>query len=538
MKKKISFIFLLLFSFSFLLFACNKNENSDFNFRISKDNDFYVVYGNNDLIEECVIPKMHKNLPVKAIGFGAFINYINLKSVTIPDSIEKIDNSSFYNCTSLENVIIPDSIKTIGKMAFNNCSSLTKITIPNSVTEISVGLFTGCDSLESIVVDENNKVYDSRENSNAIIETSSNTLISGCKNSIIPNNITKIEENAFQDCKNLKNITVPNSVKEIGDYAFSGCSSLENIVLPNDIAKIGSYTFKDCSSLKKIEIPASVVSIEREAFLGCKSLEGIVVDKNNGIYDSRENSNAIIETNTDTLILGCKNTIIPNTVKTIGSESLVDSSLKELIIPASVISISSFAFYYSNSLESIIVDKNNEVYDSRENSNAIIETATNSLILGCKNTVIPNDVEKIDYLAFAGCKTIESITIPNNVTEIGISAFQECKNLKNVVLPNGLISIARSTFAFCESLESIEIPASVNYIRLFAFSDCSALKNVTLSKKIPEIDRAAFSGSTNLETITYLGTKEEWSKEEKTDAFERFIGTLKIKCTDGEINYK
>ena len=147
----------------------------------------------------------------------------------IPEGTITIRHRAFSGCKELQSVVIPDSVLEIGKEAFSDCTSLTIITIPKSVIELYVDTFKGCSSLESIVVAEGNPKYDSREGCNAIIETASNTLIKGCKTTVIPNSVMKIGDDAFRNCTSLKSITIPESVTEIGWSAgrcdISGLSS-------------------------------------------------------------------------------------------------------------------------------------------------------------------------------------------------------------------------------------------------------------------------------------------------------------------------
>jgi hypothetical protein len=273
---------------------------------------------------------------------------------------------------------------------------------------------------------------------------------------IISKNIKDIEDKAFWDCKSLSSIIIPNNVNAIGNYAFWGCLSLVSVDIPNSVISIGDSAFENCSSLVSITIPKNISYFGNSVFDGCTSLSSILVEKSNPIYDSRNNCNAIIETATNTLIAGCKNTIIPNDITKIGNSAfsgcyslcsiLIPDGIKEIgadafsyckslesiIIPSGVTSIGAYVFVGCLLLSSIVIDEINENYDSRNNCNAIIETATNTLIAGCKNTVIPNDVVNIGEAAFESCVSMLSIIIPNSIKKIGESAFWGCNTLENI----------------------------------------------------------------------------------------------------------
>lgn len=307
--------------------------------------------------------------------------------VVIPEVVKNKDTGKKYQVTGLNKV-------------YRGNKNITSVSIPASVTDIQMNntdgsdtsydvcyAFAGCDNLKSISVDPGNEVYDSRENCNAIIETATNKLIRGCKNTAIPNSITGIAEGAFSECIGLTSVEIPDSVISIGESSFDACSDLT----------------------------------------------AISVDSKNTVYDSRENCNAIIETKTNKLVHGCKNTVIPNDVTSIGKRAFYNClNLTSINIPGSVADIGENAFYSCSGLASIIVDSGNTVYDSRGDCNAIIETKTNKLIRGCKNTVIPNDVTGIGKRAFNGCLGLTTITIPNSVTSIEKRAFVWCTDLSSV----------------------------------------------------------------------------------------------------------
>ena len=343
-----------------------------------------------------------------------------ISSLIIPNSITSIGNSAFRDISTLISVLLPNYLVSIGDYAFRG-TGITSITIPNSVTSIGKCAFSTV--LTSVTFKEGSK-------------------------------LTSIGDLAFMFCESLTSITIPNSVISIGDQAFRYCTSLTSITIPSSVTSIGMHAFDRCESLTSITIPSSVTSIGDQAFNYCTSLESIKVDSDNTVYEDR-NSNAIIRKLNNTLLVGCKNTTIPDSVTSIGGyafygctgltsitipssvTSIEDmafiycTSLTSITIPSSVTSIGDQAFNYCTSLESIKVDSNNTVYEDR-NSNAIIRKSDDTLIVGCKNTTIPDSVTSIENNAFSGCTGLSSITIPESVRKIGRYAFYYCTNLTSV----------------------------------------------------------------------------------------------------------
>ena len=324
----------------------------------------------------------------------------------------------------------PYSVTSIGDDAFRNCSELTSVTIPSSVTSIGYGAFAGC-GLTSIT---------------------------------IPSSVTSIGNAAFCGCSGLTSITIPNGIMSIGRQAFYGCYSLTSITIPNSVMRIEWNAFTACHALTSVVIPNSVTNIEVGAFANCRGLTSIM---------------------------------IPNSVTTIGEGAFQECSrLTSITIPESVTSVGGGAFLNCTSLTSIIVDERNPNYDSRNNCNAIIETASNVLVKGCKNTVIPNSVTSIGGFAFSGCSGLTSITIPNSVTSIGGFAFKNCCGLTSVTFPNSVTNIGGNAFSGCSSLSSITISNSIKSIDGMAFAECPVLTDVTcLAENVPDTYWNIFDGS-------------------------------------------
>ena len=183
----------------------------------------------------------------------------------------KLDGTSisdylFNGCSSLTSISIPDIVTSIGMSAFSSCSGLTSIVIPNSVISIEDFALRECTSLESIVVDSANTVFDSRDNCNALIHTSTNKLISGCKNTVIPNTVTSIGESSFYFCSTLTNIVIPNSVTSIGNDAFWGCRNLASVTIQATIPPtLGNTTVFEQTNNCPIYVPAESVDAYKTA---------------------------------------------------------------------------------------------------------------------------------------------------------------------------------------------------------------------------------------------------------------------------------
>lgn len=294
-----------------------------------------------------------------SLGTMAFAHYKKLSLVKLPKTLKFIGWEAFWGCKSLKTILIPDSVTTIGPESFWE-SGITEIKIPSSVTTIGMGAFMNCNYLHSVE---------------------------------IPNSVSTIGNRAFHRCRGLKSVHLPFNVKTIGDLAFEGCTSLKSIVIPNSVTSIGMGAFNGCG-ISSVSIPNSVKVIGGGAFSTCNT---IIVDDGNDYFDSRDNCNAIISKSNNELVAGCKNTIIPKSVTSIGDYAFYSCSLDTIKIPFGVTAIGNHAFYYA-SLTSI---------------------------------TIPNSITNIEEEAFAWCD-LTSIEIPNSVKNIGDGAFRDCTGLTSV----------------------------------------------------------------------------------------------------------
>ena len=405
---------------------------------------------NQAAITNVVIPNS-----VIAIGDCAFYGCVNLKSVKLSNQLIQIENETFAGCENLISIDIPEGVNSIGDYAFANCKQLKEVTIPSSVAYFGECVFwnTGFTSLpklpESLTTIPNSMFYQCAQL--VSVEIPQNiTHIGECafgrcpiSEIEIPASVTHIGVAAFANCKNLSSIVIPNNVTDIGFNAFWGCSNLKTVTLSNNIISLNEGIFRECTSLESVTIPNGVKTIGKSAFEECSSLSSISIPETVEEIDER-------------VFFGC-------------------SSLTQLMIPKSVVCIKNeegWALLYAcNSLTSIIIDENNPVYDSRNNSNAIIETANNIIIAGCPATTIPEGITTIGPYAFSGLENLTTITLPQSLNHIEGGAFHKL-GLKEINIPENVTSIASYAFSNCKQLETVktyimepfEIPQKAFYV--------------------------------------------------------------------------
>ena len=276
-----------------------KTEDGRFEYVEDTENGGYMIYDyllNEDAVE---IPAEINGKPVTSIDQYSFYQK-TMTSVTIPDTVKKIGESAFYECKNLKNVHIPDSVTDLEPYSFGDCYALASFNIPKGITEIPAYAF----------------------------EWANITSLD------IPDNITKIGEGAFGFCENLTSLTIPDSVTEIDAKAF-----------------------QSCKGLKSFEIPKNVTKLSGNAFMS-SGITMLTVSPENPVYDSRDNCNAVIETDTDKLIIGIYGTKIPETIRTIGSHAFESiHELSTLEIPVGVTTIEDYAFDECGSLANLTIPK-------------------------------------------------------------------------------------------------------------------------------------------------------------------------------------
>ena len=390
------------------------------------------------------------NIPdcVTSIGQQAFRDCSNLTSVTIGNSVTSIGDGAFFNCDNLKNVTIGNSVTSIGDRAFSYCYNLTSITIPDSVTSIGDYAFDGCDGLKYVYYQGNVENWLSIQFENYTSNPcyyAENLYFNGSlvTELVIPDSVTSIGYGAFRNCTSLTSVTIGNSVISIGDYAFYNCTSLTSVTIGNSVTSIGEEAFYRCASLTSITLPDSVTSIGEEAFYSCDNLKDVYYQGNvenwfsiqfESHYSNPCCNGAYLYFN-DVLV---RELVVPDSVTSIGSFAFYRcASLTSITIPDSVTSIGDDAFFNCYNLKEVFYQGNVENWLSIQfegyDSNPCCNVANlyfNDVLV--TELVIPDSVTSIGYSAFEGCTALKSITIPDSVTSIGDDAFYWCYNLKDV----------------------------------------------------------------------------------------------------------
>lgn len=384
-------------------------------YKVTKIND--EAFKGNDDITSVVLGDN-----VEVIGEWAFRGCDGITTVTLGSRVWSIEKEAFAYCTNLATVNMNNALRTIGTQAFIGCASLTAFNFPESVTTIGNSAFSGCKGLTTIAIPDK-------------VTTLATGVFSDCTNLssvTFPSNLRTIGNQAFARCKSLTTLTIPTSVTSIGDYAFQGCTGLSTLTIPNNVVTIGGRAYMGCSGLTTVNIGSSVTTIGENAFSGCKSLTAID---------------------------------IPDNVTTIGEYSFsycddlatvtIGTGLTNIKMGEGLDSDEQSPFIACPKLTSITVAAGNNTYDSRENCNAIIETATNKLLVGSGSTIIPEGVTAIADNAFYNLNGLTKIIIPLSVQTVGLKAFEKAGltlvniDSKNTVIPDNAFTEVGSTASPC-----------------------------------------------------------------------------------------
>ncbi|MBR3150069.1 MAG: leucine-rich repeat protein [Eubacterium sp.] len=496
-------------------------------YKVTSISDYAICY--DDTITSVTVPNT-----VTKIGHYVFCECPNLNIVNLPDSLTSVSyilyNSGYFNnesnwengvlyignylisanSTCPENYTVKDGTKVISEYAFSSNSSITNLVIPGSVINIGSSAFYNCKSLKSVTINDGAKSIESAAFKDC---TSLDTIA-------VPESLTNIESDAFINTAYLKNesnwdnnVLYMNKALIIANDSISG-----NYAVKDGTKLISENSFLNCKSLTGINIPKSVENVCNCVFDGCSGLESIVVDSENTSYDSRNNCNALIDSKANVLLRGCKNTVIPVGIKTIGSSAFNNcKGLKSAVLQSGVETIEDLAFYGCSDLESITIPSTLKKISSFvfEGCDSLKIVNIESIEAWCS---ISFDYETasnplgITHMLYLNGVPVENLKIPDTVTAISDGVFYGYDGLKSVIIPDSVTYIGNLAFSNCLGLKEVTIPKSVSYLGWSVFSGCSGLESVTIPKGISEIKWGVFENCTVLKNVYYQGTKDEWNK--------------------------
>ena len=398
-----------------------------------------------------------------------------------------------HTCVEGHGVITFDGdVTSVGDWAFADCSGLSHIALPETVTSIGDNAFLRCYNLTSMRIQEG---------------------------------VTSIGESAFYHCGALASVTIPSSVMEIGPYAFFGCKGtlvinsrvierdnlypfkggkFTNVVLGERVCAIGANTFNGCSELECITFRGTISSVGNKAFYDCPKLsrfEG----------ESVSSDHRCIVLNGNRLVAfapaGITSYKIPDTITTIGAYAFCScTELESITMPASITMCEEAAFTSCSNLESVYISDLSAWCKIKFSTITSANPLNNQAVLylnGVKvtNLVIPSDIEVLNFAAFAGCLSLESVTIPESVTRIGNDAFYRCTNIRKVSMSDGVTSIGSYAFYNCSALKDLTLSAKISTIGSSAFYSCSNLEGVSLPSGVTSIGESAFYGCKALASV-------------------------------------
>ncbi len=491
---------------------------------------------------------------VTTIGNQAFYSS-GLTSIDIPNGVTMIEESAFLNCNSLASVTFSNSITTLGNYSFQGCYALTSLVIPDNITSIGVSAFGECGGLNSIVVSSGNPNYDSRNNCNAIIEKSTNTLIAGGNNTVIPPDVTSLGKKVFFGCTRTA-ITIPASVNFIDDYAFFACYQLGEIHMRGAVppALGNGDVFFGVGTGIPVYVPCGTVAAYQAAsgwsnFTNIQeefpyTVTAASADDAMGTVEVTTVPSCSNNTATLTATPACGNRFVQWTshgtpISTDNPLSLTVTQDTAITAMFEAVAITEFdaAAPSGQMLHYTVNNDGSSVMVSGHEDNISGDLTIPSSVSYCNNTY---SVIKIANNTFNNCSGLTSITLPGTITSIGNYAFSGCSGLTqtyftgtiaqwlgidfsnfystplsysqnlfingveltNLVIPEGVTEIKPYAFYYCNSLTgALNIPNTVTSIGHDAFSHCTGLTSITLPNTLTTISDGAFSSCTTLTSI-------------------------------------
>lgn len=469
---------------------------------------------------------------ITTIPYRMLDHNTDLLSIVIPEGVMRIESTAFRDCINLSSVTLPESLTRIEGAspsysyggAFMGCTNLTQITLPAALEYIGSYVFSGT-NLSRISIPDNSR-----------LETLGYAAFSGVPITEItlPASMKSIGGGAFEGCDKLVSVTVPKgAVIEDGwvcgavacspSGAFAGCTGLTSVTLPDDLTFLGDNAFFGCTSLTSIDLPQTLERIGSNAFYGCTALQSIAIPANVALI--RDGSRPYYDCGTFMDCTSLREVIIPDDSKLtyIGRFAFTNcTALESISLPESLQEISDNAFKGCSALTALRIPDKMETFghcvflgccNLREFSGRYASPDGRMLVQygvlvafapgGLTSYEIP-DVEdgiyRIENYVFMGCGRLTSVKIPDGVIEIGYNAFMDCTELTSLNIPQGMTVISSSMCMNCSSLTSIALPESVTVIESSAFNGCTELRTVVFPG-LKTLKNSVFENCTKLTKI-------------------------------------
>lgn len=421
------------------------------------------------------------------INIGSHVRYIpnrafngtNITSITLPNSLRKIEEyafaectylttvdfgfgveriewRAFQNCSSLTALNLPSSLKYLGEQAFSGVTQLSSVTLPSSLETISDGTFWGCTNLTNLVFNADSCVYDATSGSSSY--SSSHGVFQQCSHLTtvtIGSNVKSIPSQLLTGCP-ITTVTIPNSVKTIGQYAFAN-TLLQTVHFGSSVELIDERAFYNCGQIAFLSLPVSVKKIESLAFYGCTGLTSIN---------------------------------IPQNMEHIGIRAFYGCSNLDTL------------YYNADSCFAIGDATGSNVLHGPDYTSA--QWGSASAFQNLHYIYIGENVKVIPRMAFKDCK-MTSVVIPNSVKHIGSAAFCRCDSLSTITFGNSVDTIEEYAFYNCSALDAMPLPASLQYIGEQAFRGMS-LQSFTVPENVTFIGEGAFD-CPNIQSIRLMPTE-------------------------------
>ena len=413
------------------------------------------VYINNQQIGS----KVDIDSEVSILSNYAFVNLDGLTEISIHSAIKSVGENAFYGCSNIKTVELPVSAlscidKTkleqvtinsgteIPTSAFAGCSKLKTIQLPSSVVSIKSNAFSNCSKLEKVVF------------AGTVIQWCNIAFENNYSNPMYYTNKLHINGELLRG-----EVVIGEGATKIPSYMFKSVTDITKITIADSVEAIGSNAFYGCSGLTAINITKNISNIASDAFIGCANLETISASNENQAYKAIGNS--LINIANKELVLGCKNSLIPNdeSVVVIGSNAFYGSTITELIIPSNITHIKQNAFVNCDTLEMV------NYLGLLENWCAInfeynpMSVAQQLYINGNElsgDITIADGVSIIPAYTFKNSTKIKSIVLPHSVVKIGTGAFLNCSGVEKITLSNNVDTFGGGIMAGCSALTTLE----------------------------------------------------------------------------------